>query len=97
MCTHGGEIPDTSSPLNDPISASIPVSNAGIVLEEFVTIPASSSSKPVTRINFLHHSNDNTNRLFTNDLNNKLYVIENNVPLVYLDVSAQFTNFAETV
>ncbi|MDO3695696.1 PQQ-dependent sugar dehydrogenase [Wenyingzhuangia sp. chi5] len=93
-CTHSNGNTDLSLPLTDPIAATIPVSDIGIVLEEFVTIPASSPNKPVTRINFLDHANDNTDRLFVNDLNNNLYSIENQIVSTYLDVSAQFTNFA---
>lgn len=95
QCNHGDVIVDNSSPLDDPISSTISTDGIGIVLEEFVTIPESSTSTPLTRINFLDHANDNSGRLFVNDLNNSLYLIENKQASVYLDVSAQFENFAE--
>lgn len=90
-----GEDVDNSSPLDDPIVESIPLSEVGIVLEEYITIPTSSSSEPLARINFLNHANDNTDRLFVNDLNNSLYLITDKTVSTYLDVSAQFTNFAD--
>jgi hypothetical protein len=95
QCNHGDENTDNSLPLNDPISETISTDGIGIVLEEFVTIPESSSSKPYTRINFLDHANDNSGRLFVNDLNNNLYIIENKEVSIYLEVSTQFSNFAE--
>jgi len=86
----------TTSPLDDPIPEPIISNGVGVVLEEFVTIPASDSSEPLARINFLGHANDNSNRLFVNDLRNSLYVIENQTVSEYLNVSTEFADFADS-
>ncbi|MBU2951072.1 PQQ-dependent sugar dehydrogenase [Tamlana agarivorans] len=94
-CVHEEPIPDPNQPLDDPIAERITTDGLGLILEEFVTIPASNSGAPNTRINFLGHANDGSDRLFVNDLNDKLHVIINGIVSTYLDVSAAFPYFAE--
>ncbi|KAB1071361.1 T9SS type A sorting domain-containing protein [Tamlana haliotis] len=94
-CIHEEPIPDPSQPLDNPIVERIHTDGLGLILEEFVTIPASNGGNPNTRINFLDHANDGSGRLFVNDLNDKLHVIINGNVSTYLDVSAQFPYFAE--
>lgn len=88
------ELVDTSStPLTDPIPEPITKSGLSVRLEEFVTIPASSSNIPNARINFLGHANDGSGRLFVNDLRNSLYLIQNGNVSTYLNVQAQLPDF----
>ena len=91
---------DTVSPqpLADPIPETISKSGVGVVVEEFVTIPSSNSdSIPQARINFLDHANDNSGRLFVNDLRHKMYVIDANSAITeYLNLAANFTDFVDS-
>ncbi len=84
---------DVAAPLDDPIPETITKSGLSVQLHEFTTIPASSNGAPGTRINFLHHANEDRDRLFVNDLRNNLYVIENGITSIYLDLSEQFADF----
>ncbi|GAB1855645.1 hypothetical protein MHTCC0001_04790 [Flavobacteriaceae bacterium MHTCC 0001] len=85
----------SNSPLDDPIPESISKNGIGVVLEEFVTIPASDANAPFARINFLGHANDSSGRVFVNDLRNSLYIIQNQTVSEYLNVSAQFPDFTD--
>ncbi|MEM8859498.1 MAG: PQQ-dependent sugar dehydrogenase, partial [Chloroflexota bacterium] len=93
--------PDTGlgNPLSDPIPETISADGTTIKAETIATVPSSnsgsiSSSNPRTRINYLYHAKDGTDRLFVNDLRGKIYVInENNSISTYLDVASQFPNF----
>ena len=88
----------TDVPIADPIPAEPQRSGVGLVLEEFVTMPASSPSPAPTdprlmrqaRINYVGEVPDGSGRLYVPDLNGKLYLMKKRKPLVYLDVGAQF-------
>lgn len=80
-------------PLDDPIVETITKSGLSIKLINFASIPPSSSSEPVARINFLNHANDVTSRLFVNDLNHSLYLIDEGEVSVYLDLGNYFPDF----
>lgn len=83
--------------LNDPIPETIVSSGLGVVLQEFVTVPSSSSNTPLARINFLDHANDSSGRLFVNDLRGSLYVIDANSDLSeYLNIAAEFPEFVDS-
>lgn len=83
-------------PLSDPIPESISKTGLNARAVEFATIPPSSSSTPLTRINYVGHSNDGSGRYFVPDLRDKLHVINNGVVSTYLNVKAQFPNFVDT-
>lgn len=82
--------------LNDPIPERITKSGLSATLLEVATMPASSGGTPKARINYLGHANDNSGRLFVNDLRNALYVIDNGNVSTYLNLKAQFPNFADS-
>ena len=77
----GGELPN-------PIPDTIALSNLVVNLEPVTQIPASSDSAklPLTRITKLTFQ-PNTGNLFINDLRGKLYVLQQNRPMVYMDMA----------
>ncbi len=75
--------PITSNPIAEPV----PISPFAITFEEIVKIPDSGNTrKPSALLNFITHAGDSSGRLFVNDQRGKLYVIENQVASVYLDL-----------
>ncbi len=62
-----------------------------VVIEDVVQVPFSSPSPPHARVNVLREAPDGSGRLFVNDLNGPLYVIEFGIPETYLDLSADFS------
>ncbi|MGH1364071.1 MAG: PQQ-dependent sugar dehydrogenase [Calditrichia bacterium] len=82
--------------VNDPVPAPIEFGTISVELEDVATIPSSSTSRPLARINILKTSKDNSNRHFLNDLRGKLYVINGGVPSVYLDLDAQRPDFVDS-
>ncbi len=60
-----------------------------VVLEDIVKIPASSSTPPRARINFLFHAADGSGRVFVNDMTGKIYVIKGGqlLPDPFLDMA----------
>jgi glucose/arabinose dehydrogenase len=83
-------------PLIDPISEPIAVGDLSLRLEHFADIPASDTTGgPLARINYLGHANDNSGRLFVNDLRGKLYVIDDGEVSEYLDLRSQYPNFVD--
>ena len=75
------------------------VSNSGLIvdLEDFVEVPASSTSRPYARINGLVEANGLSSKLFVNDLRGKLYVIDRDSAAVseYFDLAANVSNFKD--
>src|ERR1022692_4064744 len=47
-----------------------------VVLEDVVTLPATSETPPRARINFMFHAADGSGRAFVNDMTGKVYVIK---------------------
>lgn len=60
-----------------------------VVLEDVVTIPASSETPPRARINFLFHAGDGSHRLFVNDMTGRIHVIKDGrvLPEPFLDMA----------
>ncbi|MGK7913199.1 MAG: PQQ-dependent sugar dehydrogenase [Synechococcus sp.] len=95
--SNGIEFSQTNTaPLSDPIPETIEPSGLSVTLNEIAQIPASQTNKPLARINYLTHANDNSDRLFVNDLNDKLYVINNGTVSTYLNVKARFPDFVDS-
>ena len=65
-------------------------SRLAIELSDFVRVPASDSSEPLARINYLFNAGDGSGRLFVNDMRGKIYVIRNGsvLPAPFLDLAA---------
>jgi glucose/arabinose dehydrogenase len=68
----------------------VAASSLTVELRDFVRIPASASSQPLARINFLFHAGDGSGRLFVSDMRGKIYVIRNGAVLAmpFLNVAA---------
>ena len=86
-----------SGPIIDPVSAPIVDGSLTFQLEYFATIPASGTTGgPLARINYLGHANDESERLFVNDLQGKMYVIEAREVTEYLNIRAQTADFMDS-
>lgn len=80
----------------NPIPEKIFESDLTLVIEEFLTIPASSELAPKARINkLIGFKTKESERLFIADLRGKLYEIIDHVPQVYLDLKEEIENFIE--
>ncbi len=79
---------DNGRELSNPITDSIELSNLIVELQVVTKVPASSDSGklPLTRITKLDFE-PHTGSLFILDLRGKLYKLENNKPVVYLDMA----------
>ncbi|WP_305784327.1 PQQ-dependent sugar dehydrogenase [Symbioplanes lichenis] len=85
----------------DPIPTEPETSRLGLVLDEFAGFPQTQPTPAPTdarlmrkaRINTIFELPDGSGRRAVPDLNGPLYLVENGVPHVYLDVKAQFPEF----
>ena len=79
---------DDSTALNNPIPDSIKLSDLVVNLKLIVQFPPSSDSSklPLTRITKMDHQPKNAGT-FVLDLRGKLYKLENNKPVVYMDMA----------
>jgi len=83
-----------SGAILNPIAKKIPVSDLSLVIEEWLTIPPSSDSDPLARINKLSaFKTAKGERMFIADLRGKLYEIINDTVQVYLDFNKEEENF----
>jgi hypothetical protein len=66
-----------------------PVLDEGLtaVIEDVVQLPASAGSNPLARLNVLREAPDASGRLFVNDLNGPLHVIDGGTVTTYFDLS----------
>ena len=84
-------------PVVDPVSAPVEQGSLTLKLERFATIPASDTTGgPMARINYLSHANDGSDRLFVNDLNGSMYVINGGVVSEYLNLRSQMPDFVDS-
>ncbi|SNT54380.1 Glucose/arabinose dehydrogenase, beta-propeller fold [Asanoa hainanensis] len=82
----------------DPVPEAQVQSRLGLVLEEYASFPKTDPTPAPTdgrlmrqaRINTIMELPDGSGRRAVPDLNGKLYLVENGVPHVYLDVAATF-------
>lgn len=82
--------------LLNPIAERIPQSGLTLVIEEFLTVPASSEFAPVARINKLSAiETKEGERLFLADLRGKLYEITDTAVRVYLDLVVEEEKFID--
>ena len=72
--------------LKNPIPEPIPVSDLFVGLEQVTQIPYSAKESPFTRITKLGFQ-PNSGDMFILDLRGKLYKLENNKPVVYMDMA----------
>lgn len=74
---------------SNPISAQINPGDLTLELVDFVQIPGTSGKNPKTRINYLHHAGDGSQRLFVGDMDGKIYIIKNSNLLAtpFLDIA----------
>lgn len=87
-----------AEPITDPIPQQPIRSRFGLVLTEFAAFPRSAPTPAPTDVRLMRHARINTlvelpdgsGRMAVPDLNGKLYLVENGVPHVYLDVAAAF-------
>ncbi len=85
---------DYGEGLKNPIPEPIEVSNLVVDVKQFSQFPVSSENGkyPLTRITKLAPQ-PSTGQLFVNDLRGKLYKIEGDTPLVYMDFAQLMPNF----
>ena len=88
------KINDTTTGIKDPIPEKIKLSNLIVKLQLITQVPASSDSnkKPLARITKLDYQ-PNTGKIFIVDLRGKLYALENNHAIVYMDMAKLKPNF----
>jgi glucose/arabinose dehydrogenase len=89
-------------PIQDPLPDPVP-SSIGLTVTEFAQLPKSELTGAPTppdarlvrhnRINYLGEVPDGSGRLYVPDLNGRMYLLENGVQHVFLDVKAQFPDF----
>jgi glucose/arabinose dehydrogenase len=87
-----------ADPIPDPIREMPSQSRLGLVLQEYASFPQSFPTPAPTdvrlmrqaRINTIMELPDGSGRRAVPDLNGNLYLVENGVPHVYLDVAATF-------
>ncbi|MEV6495194.1 PQQ-dependent sugar dehydrogenase, partial [Actinoplanes sp. NPDC051633] len=87
-----------AGPVYDPVPTEPETSKLGLVLEQYAQFPQSFGTPPPTdqrlnriaRINTIMELPDGSGRRAVPDLNGNLYLVENGVPHVYLDVAAAF-------
>ena len=87
-------IKDSSIGLANPIPIPIKLSSLVVDLKPLAQFPATDSIAPlarITKLTFLPKKND----LFVNDLRGKLYKLQNEKPVVYLDVAKQRPKFID--
>lgn len=84
-----------SAVLKDPFPEKISLSPLTLNLSFFIQMPASAPKMPLARITKLTYQ-PGTNNLFVVDLRGKLYRIENNQPVMYMDMSKLKPDFVET-
>jgi len=68
----------TGTPVTNPITAKIVKSGLQIGVEDWQTIPQSSSSAPLARLSILRETPDGSGRIFTNDLQGALWHLDGN-------------------
>jgi glucose/arabinose dehydrogenase len=93
-----GRAAAADGPVYDPIPTEPVTSRLGLVLSEYASFPQSFTDPPlidqrlnrVARINTIMELPDRSGRRAVPDLNGNLYLVENGVPHVYLDVAATF-------
>ncbi len=78
--------------IKNPIPQPIALSDLVIGLEQVTQIPHSSDQAPFTRINKLDFQPGKED-LFIMDLRGKLYKLQHNQPVVYLDLAARMPHF----
>lgn len=85
---------DTTHAIHDPIQQKIQLSNLVVSIKPLMQIPASSDNneKPLARITQLDYQPD-TKNLFIIDLRGKLYRLQNNKAVVYLNIAQSKPNF----
>jgi Glucose / Sorbosone dehydrogenase/Concanavalin A-like lectin/glucanases superfamily len=89
---------EPAGPITDPIAEGPIQSNLGLIVEEFAAFPGSAPVPPPTdrrlmrhaRINYIGEIPDGSGRMFVPDLNGRMYLVENGVAHVYLDIGAAF-------
>ncbi|MER7441419.1 PQQ-dependent sugar dehydrogenase [Micromonospora avicenniae] len=87
-----------ADPIYDPVPEAQIQSRLGLVLTEYAAFPKSEPTPAPTdarlmrqaRINTIMEIPDGSGRRAVPDLNGKLYLVENGVPHVYLDVASTF-------
>ncbi len=87
---------DHAMPIIDPIEDTIVKDGTTVSSEVVAFVPRSNAmtEEAATRINYLYHAKDGSDRLFVNDLNGKIYIINNTKEVsTYLDVAARVNLF----
>jgi glucose/arabinose dehydrogenase len=88
------------TPIQDPLPDPVP-SSLGLTVAEFAQFPKTETTPPPVdprlmrhnRINFLGEVPDGSGRLYVPDLNGNIYLVDNGVQSVFLDVKTQFPDF----
>lgn len=88
------------TPIQDPLPDPVP-SSLGLTVQEFAQFPKTETTPPPVdprlvrhnRINFLGEVPDGSGRLYVPDLNGNIYLVDQGVQSVFLDVKAQFPSF----
>jgi hypothetical protein len=91
-------VPAWADPIRDPIPQQPIQSGLGLILTEFASFPQSTPTPPPTdvrlmrraRINTIVELPDGSGRMAVPDLNGNLYLVDDGVAHVYLDVAAAF-------
>ena len=82
--------------VNDPVPGGIPTEGLAIELVDMFSFPELDGGTTGIRLNMLRPVPDNSDRLFVNDLDGRLYVIDGNSTAVFLDVDAAFNRFVNS-
>lgn len=82
--------------LRNPVSKPVLASGLTLVLEEYLTIPASAENPPLARINKMSSAQTSKGeRLFIHDLRGKVYEIKGDTFQVFLDMKALEPKFID--
>ncbi len=86
-------VTETARAPSGPIPEPIALGDISVVLEDLAQIPLSSGGPPPkTRVNYLSHANDDSGRLFVNDMRGQIHIIKERELLPH-----PFLNIAEVV
>lgn len=85
-----------SAQIDDPIPEAIVPSGKILYLQDYAMIPSSANERPMARINLLREVDDESGRLFVNDLRGNFWSITDGEPSLFVDIKSEFSNFIDS-
>ena len=85
-----------SAQLSDPIPGSIAKGDLSYELEDWLTLPASSSGSTRARLSVMKPAYDGSGRIFINDLRGAFYVIVDDTVKLFANLNDVFPNFIDS-